>query len=333
MIGVKAKVEGWIDLKLIDRDGRVVFEHQQSNLILDKGIIYAAQNRDFGNLHNYIAVGTGSTAPNTSQTALVSEVARSGTNLGLGPTGIIVNGNGDYTIRFTRGFDYNQANGNLTEFGGSNSSSSSAGVNTRELFRDGDGNPIVITKTSNERLAITYSLRIIITPVTLTDYGTLEFRDNNNNVMATRLVKHTFARHTGTNRGIDLSIFAKDVGLDSSGNVNFLTSSSNVFLEYLTAYPDTSYIASSPAANTSLNQMTFSYVGFSNNQGMFDLSHELGPETSDRTIYGVVLGTRPSNNSGRSYIVVFTDPNGTPNPFVKNKDYRLRMTFRFSINR
>ena len=333
-MGVKAKVEGWIDLKLIDRSGKVIFEHQQSNLILDKGIIYAAQNRDFANLHTYIAVGTGSTAPNASQTALVSEVARTNLTLNLGPDSeVIVNGDGDYTIRRTRGFDYNQANGNLTEFGGSNSSSSSAGVNTRELFRDADGNPIVITKTSNERLAITYSLRIIITPVTLTDYGTLEFKDNNNNVVATRLVKHTFTRHTITTRGIDLSIFAKNAYTDSGGSV-VLGGSYDVVLAYLSSYPNTSYLGSSPEVGSSnANAMTFSYVGFSSGQGTFGLSNELGPEASDRTIYGVVLGTMPTYNPGRSYIAVFTNPDGTANPFIKNKDYRLRMIFRFSISR
>ena len=315
-----------------------MFEHQQKNLILDKGLQYAMQNRQFARLHSYIAVGTGSVAPDVTQTALGNEIARTNQTLNLGPDfEVIVNGDGDYTIRRTRGFDYNQANDNLTEFGGSESNLVSAGVNTRELFRDANGNPIVITKTSNERLAIIYSLRIVITPAALTDYGTVEFRDNNNNLITSRLVKHLFARKaTSTSiRCIDLTLFSR--------NVTVLTAISEgsidppVRFRLLETTPiNTAYIADTPLVSDADPSATFTYLGFSNNQATFKVDAEIGPETNDRTIYGIIVAPAAYSGQayfGRSYIATFVNSDGTPNPFVKNKDYRLRFTFQFTLSR
>lgn len=324
----EAKLQGWIDLKLVDRSGKVVFEHQQSNLILDKGLEYVAQTQNLAGMHFYFAVGTGSTAPSPSQTALVSEIARTLDTLGYGPDmEVIVNGNGDYTIRRTRVFDYNEANGNLTEFGGSDGNSAADGVNTRELFRDANGTPIVITKTNNERLVIVYSVRIIITPVTATDFGILEFKDNEGNTVATRLVRHTFGNRLNATfiQGVDVSIFG---GIIRDGS-DWATSFPNIRITFPDSPIDLNYAADEPYTVIYDMLTTNTYVGISNGVASFDASAELQPEADDRTIYGCVLGVE----YGRSYLAAFVNPDGTPNPFVKNKDYRFGITFRFSVSR
>ena len=67
-----------------------------------------------------------------------------------------------FRYRRVRAFDYHQANGNLTEFGGS--ALSAGTLHTRSLFKDGAGNPITITKTSSEQLVITYDVEFTAAP-------------------------------------------------------------------------------------------------------------------------------------------------------------------------
>lgn len=333
-------VRGWIEVKLINREGKVVHEHTQSNLILNKGLDYIMSSLLAHNVHLYIAVGTGSTAPDPTQTALVSEIARTNQTLGLGPDlQVTVLGDGYYRISRTRGFDYNQANGNLTEFGGSDSSSSSAGVNTRELFRDSNGNPIVITKTSNERLAITYHLEVQFNPAVATDYGTVNILDGSGNIVGSRLVRHLFTRPSSSSahRTIDLTIIAARLYRSyTTGGILDFGSSGSVYwkTDLLTTTVNLSYTADQALWLSSPNASWSTYTA-----GTFyrELSYERGPEAGDITVYGyvkgVVLSYSPNTYGGRSYAAAFVNPDGTPNPFVKNKDYRLRVATRFSISR
>lgn len=332
-------VRGWIEAKLINREGKVVHEHTQSNLILDRGLDFIMSSLLAHNMHLYIAVGTGSTEPNPTQTALANEIARTNQTLSLGPDlQVTVLADGHYRISRTRGFDYNQANGNLTEFGGSDSSSSSAGVLTRELFRDANGNPIVITKTSNERLAITYHLEVQFAPVVATDYGTVNILDGSGNIVGSRLVRHLFTRPSPTNatRTIDLSIPTSRIVRLSSGSLSDASSFAAYWrTDLLTTTVDLNYTADQVLAPTASNNSSWSTY----TAGTFyrELAHELGPEASDRTIYGYIQGAVLSyagtTYTGRSYAAAFVNPDGTPNPFVKNKDYRFRVATRFSISR
>lgn len=113
---------------------------------------------------NYLAVGTGSTLPNASQTALANEVARTVNNGGFSESenfivdtatqNLIARSNLVRVINFT-------SNYNLTEFGFF-VSSSGANCVYRQLFRedpnDPSSNPVVISVQSGDQLRISYSV-------------------------------------------------------------------------------------------------------------------------------------------------------------------------------
>lgn len=177
---VTARIEGWMRWELIDRRGRVRRGGEQHNLILDQGldliatygVINAPQTIGINptSLIQYAAVGTDSTEPTTSDTALGAEVTR--TNIGSNgeddDESISRSSPGVYQHTRTYEFDFNQANGNLTEWGISPSSSSGSNLYARELFRDGSGDPQTVTKTSDDKLRIVYTREITISPVTMT---------------------------------------------------------------------------------------------------------------------------------------------------------------------
>lgn len=145
------------------RTGHVIQRCSHRNLLVDAGLdsMGAGTTRSNDYLDNgWIGVGTSSTAPAANQTSLVSPLGtRTQSNGGIGPT----TGSGAsftyWFYRVTREFLEANANGNLTEFGVFNSSTSGT-MFARQLFKDGVGNPTTIVKTINERLRLTYEFRI-----------------------------------------------------------------------------------------------------------------------------------------------------------------------------
>lgn len=175
---IGAGLEGWVSWGLIDRQGRVVKGGEQHNLILDGFLdhIATATNssgsgnssahglRAFDGFLTHYAVGTGSTEPDVTDTALEALLG-STTTITRGPT-ISRPSHGLYQILLEREFDFGVGNGNLTEFGFGAGSASN--ILVRELFRDNQGDPITITKTSDYKLRIAYTLEVGLSPVTLT---------------------------------------------------------------------------------------------------------------------------------------------------------------------
>lgn len=152
-------INGYITWKLINKSGKVTREGEQSNLILDSGLDAIAVSGLGSGTWDYMSVGTGSSAPSTTQTSLDSQVARQ-----IGSVASTTRtADGVYLIEMFYELGYSTGNGNLTEWGAS--SGSSGNLFSRELFRDSGGNPITVTKTSEEILRITYYVEITISPV------------------------------------------------------------------------------------------------------------------------------------------------------------------------
>lgn len=175
---VGATMKGWLEWRLIDRRGREVRGGEGPNLILDQGLDEIASTQlltqegsvgapaTYFPLIRYAAVGTDSTAPDPSQTGLGTEVAR--TDATFQAETITRPSPGVY--QFTRfiEFDYSVANGNLTEWGFSSSASAGSNLFNRALFTDSEGNPDTVTKTSAEKLRLTYTLEVSLTPASMT---------------------------------------------------------------------------------------------------------------------------------------------------------------------
>ncbi len=122
-------------------------------------------------------MGTGSTAPDPSQTQLANEI---GTSTSPRRTNRIPSGEssevealatpGEYIIRRVLEFSEAQVGGlNLTEWGFSPVSARNGPLMTRELFRDGSGNPIVLTLAADQRLRLIYRYKVTVSPTSPQD--------------------------------------------------------------------------------------------------------------------------------------------------------------------
>lgn len=135
-----------------------------NNLITDAGLNLIGSGGRVGNLNSNTGpwctcgVGSGSTAPSASDTALQAQVARSNT---WQSTQSGTQGSAPYfgwkrqTYRFATGV----AAGNLSEVG-MFSAMSGGTCFSRALILDGGGSPTTITVLSDETLDVTYELRL-----------------------------------------------------------------------------------------------------------------------------------------------------------------------------
>lgn len=163
---IGAGIGGWIEWQLIDRQGRVVRGGEQHNLFLDQGLNAIATGAGNGLISPSwfltAVVGVSSTEPSVSDVALADQVSRTTTVL----SGSLTRpANGTYRFQRTFEFDFNAANGNLTEWG---VEAQGEALVVRELFRDSSGEAIVITKTADYKLRITYACELTFSPITPT---------------------------------------------------------------------------------------------------------------------------------------------------------------------
>lgn len=147
-------------------------EGEQHNMILNQLYDVLIPQYGFIGPSQYAAVGTGSTAPGPSQTQLANEI---GSSSSPRRTSSVPSGEsngiealatyGEYNIRRVLEFSESQVGGlNLTEWGFSPVSSYNGPLMTRELFRDGLGNPIVLTLATDQRLRLIYRYKITLSP-------------------------------------------------------------------------------------------------------------------------------------------------------------------------
>jgi hypothetical protein len=161
-IKVEAQHMHW---QLIEKSGLIVREGEQHNLILNQA---SEQFPIYGldGVTAFAVVGTGSTAPNAAQTALVSELVRTSTVPSGESDSTTRFADGVYDIRRVRQFSAAQVgNQNLTEWGFSPLGVAGANLAVRELFRDGLNSPITITPSATQFLQIVYVTRVTLTPV------------------------------------------------------------------------------------------------------------------------------------------------------------------------
>lgn len=345
MGGPHAKVSGWIDVSLIDCRGRVVHRHQQHNLVLNKGLDYILANFAADDTTKYVAVGTGTAVPATTDTALVAETARTNATLGLGSDLAVTRlADGQWRISRTRAFDYAQANGNLTEFGGSQSSSSVDGVNTRELFRDGANNPIVVTKTSNERLAITYNIDITLSPTVQAAAANVLLKDSGGATVATLLTKHVFTTPDGStnNRASgDITLYSQLLYSFGSWGTN-AGAYGGVGPRWLSRYTTTmnmTYLGGAHDLGSALNTGGGygGFLAYTNGNFYRNIEGEQAAEASDQSVYGYGIFTTGYDGNyyynGTGYKIRFVDAGGADAPYLKNKDYRLKLAAKLSLSR
>ncbi len=151
------KLGGYFYVDLIDAKTGEVKQHLEfPNLITDKGLDFIGQGTSLDTIYTTLAVGTGSTAPAVSDTALEALVASTTSNGGFSDSDA-TSASPEFSFRKrTRVFLEGVATANLTElgwlFGGV--------AANRKLFKDLAGNPTTIEKTKEDILQIVYEYRI-----------------------------------------------------------------------------------------------------------------------------------------------------------------------------
>lgn len=148
------------------QDDAVVQQGTQHNLLLDSGLDNIG-TYGLVDPYEYACVGTGTSDPVVSQTALDAEVARTLTR----PSGYSDNPQyqspGIYILEIVREFsEASIANQNLTEWGFS--PVATGGVGVRERFRDDQGNPVTLTPDGSQKLRLTYEVTVTLTPTSPT---------------------------------------------------------------------------------------------------------------------------------------------------------------------
>jgi hypothetical protein len=152
-------------------------EGEQHNLILTQFYDSLIPQYGFIGSSRFAAVGTGSTAPDPSQTQLANEI---GTSTSPRRTNTVPSGEsneiealatyGEYNIRRVYEFTEAQVGGlNLTEWGFSPVNIYNGPLMTRELFRDGSGNPVVLTLATDQRLRLIYRYKVTVSPTSPQD--------------------------------------------------------------------------------------------------------------------------------------------------------------------
>lgn len=160
VIGIKGRYK----VELIDAaTGKVKRKLEFDNLIVNGGMdaLGSGSNVIPNTLYAYCGVGTGNTTPANTDTALVAEILpRENNNAGIGDTKTYQSGSPDF-IKFVtvRQFATTEANGNLTEIGFFGTPTGGT-MFSRQLIKDGVGNPTTLTKTSSDQLRITYEIDV-----------------------------------------------------------------------------------------------------------------------------------------------------------------------------
>jgi len=152
-------------------------EGEQHNLILTQFYDSLIPQYGFIGSSQFAAVGTGSTAPDPSQTQLANEIGTAtnprrtnsvpgGESNGIEPLATY----GEYNIRRVLEFTEAQVGGlNLTEWGFGPTNARNGPIMTRELFRDGSDNPVVLTLDTDQRLRLIYRYKITLSPTSPQD--------------------------------------------------------------------------------------------------------------------------------------------------------------------
>lgn len=187
IIELKSELEGIIKLEVIKEDGTLKEAEGLNvpfkNLITDAGLNFVSDGAIMASVANYCRVGTGSTVPSVSDTALNSQTGSSSQSGSI--TNNLQSTTAPYytqhTYIFT--FDVGAVSGNLTEIGFF-SAPTGGTMWSRALIKDSGGNPTTLTLLATEQLKVTYTI-ICYIPASQTGSFTLNTNGTNSTVSYT----------------------------------------------------------------------------------------------------------------------------------------------------
>ena len=137
-----------------------LFFKDNKNIITDLGLKYLAGNTlSMGGIVQYLQLGTGTTTPVSTDTSL----AVYGTNV-ASPSSLSRQGAApDFYRQIQWDIGLSSAIGTWTEVGCGWSNATSNNLFSRNLFKDSNGNPVSVQKTSSDTLTVIYRIHFIRT--------------------------------------------------------------------------------------------------------------------------------------------------------------------------
>jgi len=152
------RLSGRYTVDLIEaKTGKVKQHLEFPNLITDAGLNFIGSGTKLDDLYTTFAVGTGTTPPAVTDTALESSIATTTNDEGATDLDTTQSSPREYSSRKrTRVFLETEANGDLTELGWVYGG---LAVN-RSLFKDVAGNVTTVYKTNNDILKVVYEYKI-----------------------------------------------------------------------------------------------------------------------------------------------------------------------------
>lgn len=281
----------------------------------------AIMTADWGGISAVVGacvVGTGSSTPAATQSALDNQIASTtSTYAANDSTAVEADAiSGDTYSNFTKFFSFPLGSvvGNITELG-VRAVYTATPLITRALVRDPSGNPIAVTVTAEDQLYVAYRIRQYAT--NFTPYGG-SFTVTNPATLAPVLIDYLWypiGRGTGNNSGpafVGTSIISKVI----HNNWGLLAEESN-------AAPAVTYSSSTSSPST-LVRSPGTYIA---NTFYRDDLWTFAPNSANfSTGIGRILVTATGGVGGRSHALVF--PN---NKLPKNADSQLKLTIRYTV--
>jgi hypothetical protein len=282
-------------------------EAEQHNLVLTQTYDSLIPVYGFVELSRYAVVGTGSTIPDPSQTGLVNEVARTNADTSPPLSGNDEPVNGQAVITRVREFTEAQVGGrNLTEWGFSPAGAAGNNLMCRELFRDGLGNPVVLTLATDQRLRLIYKHSFSYTPA----IGTAQDVSVNINGIGVITAKLFLSRYHYSNLTIMEHIYLIDEWSRGYGIDTYHAVLSGAVTPGLNTSPLNKY-----SDWLNLNTLGFTQI----TRGRKINARTFGATQANRTWYGLVL-VRGGWTTERGVIFLAFDPG---QEFAKSSLYKM----------
>lgn len=319
-------IEGWFEIELIHKPtGLVKQKLRFKNLITNAGLEWIGTPGGsstgvagiFGNA-GWAAVGSGTTVPTVNDIALQSQVGARTQSKGSPEIPVVAGSGGtefDYWFyRTTKVFLPGVATSNsLTEVG-IFSASSGGTMWCRQLFRDNNGDPITIVKTSDDELRVIYELRVYPMKVSNTTTATIKS-----------------VERTCTTRGYDIDAVNR-WGETNAGGISLLLQLGRSWSATLTGEGHAIYSSTSMPALTATQSgsatgpSSGAWGSYSSNTYYRDASYTFNPGLGTLTIGSIVWG---GNTSGWNVPFITTFDTS----FTKTSTERFTFTGRLSWGR
>ncbi|MCH7421308.1 hypothetical protein [Shewanella sp. MM_2022_3] len=159
-LNIDAKAYGKFKLIITHSDGRKVESAEFSNLLLNNAFSNTSATE-----FTYCGVGTGTTEPTVTDTALVNKIGPISSSANGSSSEIPTTWSGSVATvgrKMAYSFALGAVVGNISEIAIYNSNSSLSSILVRTLVKDTNGNPTSITLTASDQLSVEYSFFVEI---------------------------------------------------------------------------------------------------------------------------------------------------------------------------